>query len=48
MASTGAAEFLGDRDAEKAHLGETFPQLLVVGSLAVEHGAHRFRRALFG
>ncbi len=48
MAGARAAEFLGDRDAEKAHLGEALPQLLVVGRLAVEHGAHRLRRAFFG
>ena len=48
MAGAGAAEFLGDRDAEKAHLGKALPQLLVIGGIAVEHGAHRLRRALFG
>ena len=48
MARAGAAELLGDRDAEKAHLGQALPELLVVGRLAVEHGAHRLRRAFFG
>ncbi len=48
MAGAGAAEFLGDRDAEKAHLGEPLPQRLVIRRLAVEHLAHGLRRALFG
>ena len=48
MAGARAAEFFGDRDAEKAHLGKALPQFLVIGCLAVEHGAHRFRRAFLG
>ena len=48
MACAGAAERLGDRDAEEAHLGESLPQLLVVGRLAVEHFAHGLWRALLG
>ena len=48
MTGAGAAEFFRDRDAEKAHLGKALPQLLVVGRLAVEHRAHRFRRAFLG
>src|SRR5882757_1486760 len=48
MAGAGATELFGDRDAEKAHLGKAFPQILVVRRLAVEHGAHRLRRAFFG
>ena len=48
MAGAGAAELLGDRDAEEAHLGEALPQFLVVGRLAVEHFAHGLRRALLG
>ena len=48
MAGAGAAEFLGDRDAEKAHLGKALPQILVIGGIAVEHVAHRLGRALFG
>ena len=48
MAGAGAAELFGDRDAEKAHLGEALPERLVVGRLAVEHLAHGLRRALFG
>ena len=48
MARAGAAKFLGDRDAEKAHLGKALPQFAVIGRLAVEHGAHRLGRAFFG
>ena len=48
MAGAGAAEFFRDRDAEKAHLGKTLPQLAVIGLLAVEHDAHRLGRAFFG
>ena len=48
MARAGAAECFGDRDAEKAHLGEALPQFLVVRRLAVEHRAHRLRRAFLG
>ncbi len=48
MASTGAAEFLRDRDTEKAHFGKTLPQLAVIRLLAIEHDAHRLGRALFG
>src|SRR5258707_5833684 len=48
MARTGAAIGFRDRDAEKAHVGEALPELPVVGLLAVEHRAHRFRRAFFG
>src|SRR5690242_13395843 len=47
MAGTRPAEFFRDRDAEKTHLGEALPQLLVVRSLAVEHDSHRLGRALF-
>ncbi|MEH2501124.1 hypothetical protein V1294_007603 [Bradyrhizobium sp. AZCC 1678] len=46
MAGARAAEFFRDRDAEEAHLGEPLPQGLVIRRLAVEHLAHRFRRAL--
>jgi hypothetical protein len=45
MAGAGAAERFGDRDTEKAHLGEALPQFAVIGRLAVEHHAHRLRRA---
>jgi hypothetical protein len=48
MARARPAIFLGDRDAEEAQLREALPQLLVVRRLAIEHDAHRFRRALFG
>src|SRR5580692_4244843 len=48
MAGARAAEFFRDRDAEKAHTGETLPQLAVIGLLAVEHRAHRLGRAFFG
>ena len=48
MARAGAAECFRDRDAEKAHLGKALPQFAVIGCLAVEHRAHRFRRAFFG
>src|SRR5258707_9034545 len=48
MAGTCAAEFFRDRDAEKAHLGKTLPQLAVIRLLAIEHDAHRLGRALFG
>ncbi|MGY4450106.1 hypothetical protein ACVWZR_004766 [Bradyrhizobium sp. i1.3.1] len=48
MARASATELLWDRDTEKAHLGEAFPEVLVVGRLAVEHDAHRLRRAFFG
>jgi hypothetical protein len=48
MAGTRAAELFGNRDTEKTHLGEALPQFLVVGRLAVEHHAHRFRRAPLG
>ena len=47
MPRTGAAELFGDRNAEKAHLGEALPQLLVVSRVAVEHGAHRLGRGFF-
>ena len=45
MTCARTAEFLGDRNAEKTHLGEAFPQFAVVGLLALEHDAHRFWRA---
>ena len=48
MAGSRAAIILGDRDAEKAHLGEALPQILVVGRLAVEHDAHSLGRTFFG
>jgi hypothetical protein len=48
MTRAGAAELFGDRDAEKAHLGKALPEVPVVSRLALEHRAHRFRRALFG
>ena len=48
MARARAAECLGDRDAEKTHLGEALPQFLVIGRLAVQHLADGFRRALLG
>src|SRR5580704_13384526 len=47
MARTGAAIFFGDRDAEKAHLGQPLPQLAIVIRLAVEHDTDRLRRAFF-
>src|SRR5262249_6766160 len=46
MAGARAAELFRNRDAEETHLGEAFPQLLVIGRLAVKHSAHRLRRAL--
>ena len=48
MPGAGAAELLRDRDAEKAHFGEPLPQFAVIRLLAIEHHAHRFRRAFFG
>ena len=48
MAGARAAKFFGDRNPEEAHLGEPLPQFLVIGRLAVQHRAHRFRRAFFG
>ena len=48
MAGAGAAKCFRDRDAEKAHVGETLPQFAVIGFLAVEHHAHRLGRAFFG
>ena len=48
MAGAGAAECFRDRDAEKTHLGEALPQFAVIGLLAVEHRAHRLRRAFLG
>src|SRR5580693_2794344 len=48
MAGAGAAERFRDRDAEKAHLGKTLPQFAVIGRVAVEHHAHRLRRAFLG
>src|SRR3954447_26455884 len=47
MPGAGAAITFRDRDAEETHLGEAFPELLVVRRLAVEHVAHRFRRGMF-
>jgi len=48
MPGPGAAECLGDRDAEKAHLGEALPQFAVKGRIAVDDGAHRLGRAFLG
>ena len=48
MPGAGAAEFFGDRDAEKTHVGEALPQFAIVRLLAVEHRAHRLGRAFFG
>ena len=48
MARARAAECFRDCDTEKAHLGKTLPQLAVIRLLAVEHHAHRFRRAFLG
>src|SRR5216683_1395595 len=48
MAGARAAKLLGDRAAEKTHLGESLPQFAVIRLLAVKHHAHRFRRAFFG
>src|ERR1700691_5245112 len=48
MTGAGAAELLGDRDAEKTHIGEALPQFTIVRLLAVKHRAHRLRRAFFG
>ncbi len=48
MARACTAELFRNGDAEKAHLGKALPQFLVVGRVAVQHRAHRFRRAFFG
>ncbi len=48
MPGPRAAEFLGDRDTEKAHAGEALPELAIVRLLAVEHFAHRLGRAVLG
>ena len=48
MTRAGTAEFFRNRDPEKAHLRKALPEVLVVGRLALQHGAHRFRRALLG
>src|SRR5262249_25294142 len=45
MPRTRAAEFLRDRDAEKAHLRKALPQFPVIGLLAVQHHPHRLGRA---
>ena len=43
-----STEFLRDRDTEKAHLGKSLPEFLVMRRLAVEHDTHGFGRAFFG
>src|SRR6202167_6799763 len=48
MTGAGAAELLGDRDAENTHIGEPLPQFAIVRLLAVKHRAYRLGRAFFG
>ncbi len=48
MPRAGAAEFLGNGDAEEAHVGEAFPERTVIARAAVEHRAYYFRRAFLG
>src|SRR3954451_511907 len=37
-----------NRDPEKAHFRKALPQFLVIAGLAIEHFAHRLRRAFLG
>ncbi|MGY4482983.1 hypothetical protein ACVWWR_002174 [Bradyrhizobium sp. LM3.2] len=48
MTGARTTKILGNRDTEKAHLGEALPQRLVIRRLAVENCAHRLGRAFLG